>query len=68
MDDEYEKFQRDVLMAAHQTGGRLRQVVPNQGQLSSKTAMMIEDDLALIHKVRERLADPQRVKVSTDDL
>ena len=23
MDDEYEKFQRDVLMAAHQTGGEI---------------------------------------------
>ena len=68
MDDEYKKFQRDVLTAAHQTGERSRQVVPNQDQLSSKTAMMIDDDLALIHKVRERLADPQRVKVSMGDL
>lgn len=69
MDDEYEKFQRDVLMAAHQmTSAETSKIVPNQGQLPSMAVLMDEDDVVLIHKARERLAAPQRVKVSMDDL
>ena len=69
MDDEHEQFQQDVLASAHQmTSGETLQVVPNQGQLPSMAVLMGEDDVVLIHKARERLAAPQRVKVSMDDL
>ncbi|OPG73897.1 hypothetical protein B1219_02145 [Pseudomonas ogarae] len=69
MDDEHEQFQQDVLASVHQmTSGETLQVVPNQGQLPSMAVLMGEDDVVLIHKARERLAAPQRVKVSMDDL
>ena len=69
MDDEYEQFQQDVLESAHQmTSGETLQIVPNQGQLPSMAVLMDEDDVVLIHKARERLAAPQRVKVLMDDL
>ncbi|MCH5530792.1 type II toxin-antitoxin system RelB/DinJ family antitoxin [Pseudomonas syringae] len=41
------------------------QYVAEHGQLPF---MMIEEDEALLATVRERLASPQRVKVSLDDL
>jgi len=44
------------------------QYVAERGQLPFKLVLMTEDDEALIATVRERLADPQRVKVSLDDL
>jgi len=66
--DEYDQFQHDVLEAVHQTGAGTSQVVPNQDQLSSEAVVMDEDDVALIDKAPERLAGPQRVKVSMDDL
>ena len=68
MGDEYDQFQHDVLEAVHQTGAGTSQVVPNQDQLSSEAVVMDEDDVALIDKAPERLAGPQRVKVSMDDL
>ncbi|KQW34637.1 MULTISPECIES: hypothetical protein [Pseudomonas] len=69
MDDESEQFQQDVLESAHQMiSGETSQIVPNQGQLPSMVVLMDEDDVVLIHKARERLAAPQRVKVSMDDL
>ncbi|WP_369426496.1 hypothetical protein [Pseudomonas beijingensis] len=69
MDDEYEQFQQDLLESVRQmTGGEALQAMTKQGQLPFKSVLMNEDDVALIHKVRERLAAPQRVKVSMDDL
>ncbi|WP_058544983.1 hypothetical protein [Pseudomonas fluorescens] len=69
MDDECEQFQQDVFESAHQmTSGETSQIVPNQNQLPSMAVLMDEDDVVLIHKARERLAAPQRVKVSMDDL
>lgn len=44
------------------------QYVAERGQLPFKPVLMTEDDEALIAMVRERLAAPQRVKVSLDDL
>lgn len=44
------------------------QYVAERGQLPFKPVLMTEDDEALITTVRERLAAPQRVKVSLDDL
>jgi RHH-type rel operon transcriptional repressor/antitoxin RelB len=44
------------------------QYVAERGQLPFKPVLMTEDDEALIATVRERLANPQRVKVSLDDL
>lgn len=66
MDDEYEQFQQDVLEASRQTGRGSSQVVSDQ--LTSQAVLTSEDDVALICKVRERLAGPQPVKVSMDDL
>ena len=39
-----------------------------RGQLPFRPVLMTEEDEALIATVRERLAAPQRVKVSLDDL
>ena len=44
------------------------QYVAELGQLPFKLVLMAEDDDALLATVRERLAAPQRVKVSPDDL
>jgi RHH-type rel operon transcriptional repressor/antitoxin RelB len=44
------------------------QYVAERGQLPFKSVLMTEDDEALLETVRERLANPQRVKVSLDDL
>lgn len=44
------------------------QYVAERGELPFKPVRMTEDDEALIATVRERLANPQRVKVSPDDL
>ena len=44
------------------------QYVAERGQLPFRPVLMTEEDEALIATVRERLADPQRVKVSLDDL
>ena len=44
------------------------QYVAEHGQLPFKPVLMTEEDEALLATVRERLADPQRVKVSLDDL
>lgn len=44
------------------------QYVAERGQLPFKPVLMIEDDEALISTVRERLANPERLKVSLDDL
>lgn len=44
------------------------QYVADRGQLPFKPVLMTEDDEALMATVRERLASPQRVKVSIDDL
>jgi RHH-type rel operon transcriptional repressor/antitoxin RelB len=44
------------------------QYVAERGQLPFKPVLMTEDDLAMIATVRERLANPQRVKVSLDSL
>jgi len=44
------------------------QYVAERGQLPFKPVLMTEDDEALIAMVRERLAAPQQVKVSLDDL
>lgn len=69
MDDECEQFQQDVFDSEHQmAAGKAMRVVAHKGQLSSKSVLTNEDDVALILKVRERLAAPQRVKVSMDDL
>jgi len=42
--------------------------VAERGKLPFKTALISEEDEALIAVVSERLASPQRVKVSLDDL
>lgn len=44
------------------------QYVAERGQLPFKPVLMTEEDEALLANVRERLTDPQRVKVSLDDL
>lgn len=44
------------------------QYVAERGQLPFKPVLMTEDDEALLATVRERLAAPQRVTVSIDDL
>ena len=44
------------------------QYVAERGQLPFRPVLMTEEDEALIATVRERLAAPQRVKVSLDDL
>ena len=44
------------------------QYVAERGQLPFKPMLMTEDDEALIATVRERLAAPQCIKVSLDDL
>ncbi|SDB21194.1 MULTISPECIES: hypothetical protein [unclassified Pseudomonas] len=69
MDDECDQLQQDVFDSEHQmTAGKNVQVVAYKGQLSSKSVLMNEDDVALILKARERLAAPQRIKISMDDL
>lgn len=65
MDDECEQFRQDVFDPEHQMTES--ETLANRGQLPSKSALM-NDDVALIRKARERLAAPQRVKVSMDDL
>lgn len=44
------------------------QYVAERGQLPFKPMLMTEEDEALLKVARERLAAPQRVKVSLDDL
>ncbi|WP_131108489.1 type II toxin-antitoxin system RelB/DinJ family antitoxin [Pseudomonas sp. Sample_10] len=44
------------------------QYVAERGKLPFKVALLSEEDEALIAVVAERLASPQRVKVSLDDL
>lgn len=44
------------------------QYVAERGQLPFKPVLMTEDDEALLATVRERLASPQRVRVSIDNL
>ncbi|MFI8746329.1 type II toxin-antitoxin system RelB/DinJ family antitoxin [Pseudomonas sp. NPDC077186] len=44
------------------------QYVAERGQLPFRPVLMTEEDEALIATVRERLAAPQRVKVTLDDL
>lgn len=44
------------------------QYVAERGQLPFRPILMTEADETLIDTVRERLAAPQRVKVSLDDL
>lgn len=44
------------------------QYVVERGQLPFRPVLMTEEDEALIATVRERLAAPQRVKVTLDDL
>jgi len=44
------------------------QYVAEQGQLPFRPVLMTEEDEALVEEVRARLAAPQRVKVSLDDL
>ena len=44
------------------------QYVAERGQLPFKPVLLTEEDEALLATVRERLAAPQRVKVSLDDL
>lgn len=44
------------------------QYVAERGQLPFSLMRMAEEDEALIATVRERLADPRRVKVALDDL
>jgi len=39
-----------------------------RGQLPFKSVLITEDDEALLETMRERLANPQRVNVSLDDL
>jgi hypothetical protein len=65
MDDECEQFQQDVFGPEHHMTES--EALSNRGQLPSESVLM-RDDVALIHKVRERLAAPQRVKVSKNDL
>ncbi|MFQ6558389.1 hypothetical protein ACKA0X_20905 [Pseudomonas ogarae] len=69
MDDECEQFQQDLFDSAHQiTAGKAMHVVVHKSQWPSNSVLMNEDDVALILKARERLAAPQRVKISMDDL
>lgn len=42
--------------------------VAERGQLPFRPVLMTEEDEALLNTVRERLADPKRVKVTLDDL
>lgn len=42
--------------------------VPGSGSLPCNPVLITEDDAALIDRVRERLAKPQRVRVSLGDL
>lgn len=44
------------------------QYVADRGKLPFKTALISDEDEALIAVVTERLAAPQRVKVSLDEL
>ena len=44
------------------------QYVAERGQLPFKPVLLTEEDEALLATVRERLAAPQRVKVSLDDI
>ncbi|WP_285425318.1 type II toxin-antitoxin system RelB/DinJ family antitoxin [Pseudomonas sp. efr-133-TYG-103a] len=44
------------------------QYVAERGQLPFKPVLMTDEDEALLATVRERLADPQRLKISMDDL
>lgn len=44
------------------------QYVAERGQLPFRPVLMTEEDEPLINTVRERLASPQRVKVTLDDL
>jgi RHH-type rel operon transcriptional repressor/antitoxin RelB len=44
------------------------QYVADSGQLPFRPVLMTPEDEALVATVRERLAHPQRVKVSLDDL
>nr|WP_314481900.1 type II toxin-antitoxin system RelB/DinJ family antitoxin [uncultured Pseudomonas sp.] len=44
------------------------QYVAERGQLPFRPVLMTEEDETLINTVRERLAAPQRVKVTLDDL
>ncbi|MDP2744958.1 type II toxin-antitoxin system RelB/DinJ family antitoxin [Pseudomonas sp.] len=44
------------------------QYVAERGKLPFRPVLMTEEDEALIATVRERLATPQRVKVTLDDL
>ncbi|MDU9403247.1 type II toxin-antitoxin system RelB/DinJ family antitoxin [Pseudomonas sp. zfem004] len=44
------------------------QYVAERGQLPFKPGLLTEDDEPLLVTVRERLAAPQRVKVTLDDL
>ncbi|MFI8746326.1 type II toxin-antitoxin system RelB/DinJ family antitoxin [Pseudomonas sp. NPDC077186] len=44
------------------------QYVAEHGQLPFRPVLMTEEDEALIATLRERLAAPQRVKVTLDDL
>lgn len=44
------------------------QYVAERGQLPFRPMLVTEEDEALINTVRERLAAPQRVKVTLDDL
>ena len=44
------------------------QYVAVRGQLPFRPVLLTEEDEALIATVRERLAAPQRVKVTLDDL
>lgn len=65
MDDEYEEFRQDAFDPEHQMTES--EALAKRGQLPSKSALM-SDDAALIRKVRERLAAPQRVEISMNDL
>jgi RHH-type rel operon transcriptional repressor/antitoxin RelB len=44
------------------------QYVVERRQLPFRPVLMTEEDQALMHVARERLAAPQRIKVSLDDL
>ena len=44
------------------------QYVAERGQLPFRPMLVTEEDEALINTVRERLAAPQRVKVTLDDI
>lgn len=44
------------------------QYVAERGQLPFRPVLMTEEDENLMNTVRERLASPQRVKVTLDDL